>query len=120
MKGHLDHACPEFKATRPTRPVVNQSQPLSDTQSIAIDKQLAKLVLYKGYPFNFFDKGACEEWNQFISDLYPNYIPPNRHRIGGELLDLIYNELRSEIRDILTKQPLLNFTLDESIDLAGH
>jgi hypothetical protein len=47
-------------------------------------------------------------------------MPPNRYRIGGELLDLIYNELRSEIRDILTKQPLLNFTLDESIDLAGH
>ena len=55
---------------------------------------------------------------KFIELLYESlYTPPSRHRIGDELLDETFLDVRSKVLGLLTEQKNLQFILDESPDI---
>jgi hypothetical protein len=74
------------------------------------------MVVYIGArPFSLFDDLYMKAFVDLLSDFL--YTALNCNRIGLNLLDEIYLEVRGKVLSLLDKQEHLQFVLDESLDL---
>lgn len=72
----------------------------SQTDKEALDLQLARFVYSTNIPFHIVEH---PEFKKLITKLRPGYQPPNRHEVGGKLLDTAHADLlgqcTNELRD---------------------
>ena len=70
----------------------------STTEKAAIDLQKARFVFATNSPFTIAE---LPEFFKLMAMLRPGYHPPNRHNVGNELLDELYNSMQSECKEQL-------------------
>ena len=70
----------------------------STTEKAAIDLQIARFVCATNSPFTIVEH---PEFMMLMAMLRPGYHPPNRHDVGNELLDELYNSMQSECKEQL-------------------
>jgi hypothetical protein len=88
---------------------------LSNAKKQKLDRAAALAVYMGARPFALFDECYMRQFIDLVSDSL--YKPPFSRRIGSDLLDEAYKQLRGQIMNLLDKQTSLQFVLDESLDL---
>jgi len=70
----------------------------SQEQRKKLDMQAARFFFSSNIPFCAVEN---EEFVKFCSMMRPGYIPPNRKKMGGELLDAVHHEVAEEVKSLL-------------------
>lgn len=65
----------------------------SGNDKVRMDKQVGRFFFSQNIPFNAADS---VQFKKLCELLRPGYVPPHRKKIGGELLDTIYKEVKDE------------------------
>jgi hypothetical protein len=80
------------------------------------DRALALYFYSCGIPFN---KVAHESLLKALQILRPNVTLPNRNKLGGELLDECYNNVRARVSGVLAKAGFICMTSDAWTSILG-
>ena len=96
----------------------NDEPAIDKTVKQVLDLNVARVVHKEGLNFNIFDKAAHPEMHALFTSSLGEYEPPSRERLRGDLLDLVYDDTEQQIIGLLSEQSCLNFSIDESTDMA--
>jgi hypothetical protein len=70
----------------------------SHGQKDALDKQVARFFFSSNIPFKSVES---PEFVKLCADLRPGYTPPSRRKIGGDLLEEVYDDIPAEMRSTI-------------------
>lgn len=98
-----------FRSQQPMSKFVNVTKPITLNRSMALDRQLLKMICKEYHPFSLLED---LEFKKFVNMLCPNYNLPSRKTLTNSLMPSLYNELFDKIKNDLAGAKAVCLTSD--------